>query len=55
MPDDHRQRAGEQSERHTVAAFRPDDERLERALDVLDGLGVTGVGDPMLAVESTGT
>jgi uroporphyrinogen-III synthase len=40
--------------RPTVAVFRPDDERLERALDLLAELGVEGVGDPMLAVEPTG-
>jgi uroporphyrinogen-III synthase len=43
------------SERPTVAVFRPDDERLERALALLGDLGVEGLGDPMLAVEPTGT
>jgi uroporphyrinogen-III synthase len=38
----------------TVAAFRPDDDRLARAVDLLDSLAVTPVADPMLAVEPTG-
>jgi uroporphyrinogen-III synthase len=37
-----------------VAVFRPDDERLETAVDLLDSLGATPVADPMLAIESTG-
>ena len=37
-----------------VAAFRPDDERLERAGELLASLGVEPVLDPMLAVERTG-
>jgi uroporphyrinogen-III synthase len=37
-----------------VAVFRPDDERLEDAVDLLDSLGATPVADPMLAIESTG-
>jgi uroporphyrinogen-III synthase len=44
----------EQSQRPTVAVFRPDDERLERALALLADLGVDGLGDPMLAVDPTG-
>jgi len=40
--------------RPRVAVFRPDDERLERAVALLDTLGVAPVGDPMLAVEPTG-
>jgi uroporphyrinogen-III synthase len=38
-----------------VAVFRPDDERLAAAVDLLDSLGATPVPDPMLAVEPTGT
>ncbi|WP_263020782.1 uroporphyrinogen-III synthase [Natronobiforma cellulositropha] len=38
----------------TVAVFRPDDERLAQAVDLLDSLGATAVADPMLAVEPTG-
>ncbi|WP_175417051.1 uroporphyrinogen-III synthase [Natrinema pallidum] len=40
---------------HTVAVFRPDDDRLERAVDVLETLGAEPVPDPMLAVNATGT
>lgn len=42
------------SEGPRVAVFRPDDERLEAAVDILDSLGATPVSDPMLAVEPTG-
>ncbi|WP_226004906.1 uroporphyrinogen-III synthase [Natrinema salinisoli] len=38
----------------TVAVFRPDDDRLERAVDLLAELGADPVPDPMLAVEATG-
>jgi uroporphyrinogen-III synthase len=38
----------------TVAAFRPDDDRLADALATLEALGVDPLGDPMLAVEPTG-
>ncbi len=38
-----------------VAVFRPDDGRLDRAVELLDSLGATPVPDPMLAVEPTGT
>ncbi|WP_336326648.1 uroporphyrinogen-III synthase [Halovenus sp. HT40] len=38
----------------TVAVFRPDDERLDRATDLLDSLGMDPLPDPMLAVEPTG-
>jgi len=41
-------------DRPAVAVFRPDDERLERAADLLDSLGVEPVPDPMLAVDPTG-
>jgi uroporphyrinogen-III synthase len=37
-----------------VAVFRPDDDRLTRAVELLDSLGATPVADPMLAVEPTG-
>jgi uroporphyrinogen-III synthase len=37
-----------------VAVFRPDDERIESAVALLDRLGVEPVPDPMLAVEPTG-
>jgi uroporphyrinogen-III synthase len=37
-----------------VAVFRPADERLETAVELLDSLGATPVADPMLAIESTG-
>ena len=40
--------------RPRVAVFRPDDERLRRAVDLLDSLGADPVPDPMLAVEPTG-
>ena len=42
-------------DRSRVAVFRPADERLDRAIDLLDSLGVRAVGDPMLAVEPTGS
>jgi uroporphyrinogen-III synthase len=38
----------------TVAVFRPDDDRLEHAVELLADLGVDPLGDPMLAVEPTG-
>ncbi|AFO55625.1 uroporphyrinogen-III synthase [Natrinema sp. J7-2] len=37
----------------TVAVFRPDDERLERAAAVLETLGAEPVPDPMLSVDAT--
>lgn len=37
-----------------VAVFRPDDERLDEAVELLHSLGVEPVPDPMLAVEPTG-
>ncbi len=37
-----------------AAVFRPDDDRMERAVELLDSLGVTPVPDPMLAIEPTG-
>ncbi|WP_324665187.1 uroporphyrinogen-III synthase [Haloarcula sediminis] len=36
-----------------VAAFRPDDERLANAVELLESLGADPVPDPMLAVEPT--
>ncbi|MFC3477727.1 uroporphyrinogen-III synthase [Halobacterium litoreum] len=37
-----------------VAVFRPADERLDRAVDLLEALGATPVPDPMLEVAPTG-
>lgn len=37
-----------------VAVFRPDDGRLEEAVELLDSLGATPIGDSMLAIEPTG-
>jgi uroporphyrinogen-III synthase len=37
-----------------VAVFRPDDDRLAAAVDLLESLAAAPVPDPMLAVESTG-
>ena len=37
-----------------VAVFRPADERIERASELLESLGVEPVADPMLAIEPTG-
>jgi uroporphyrinogen-III synthase len=37
-----------------VAVFRPDDERLAGAVELLESLGAIPVPDPMLAVEPTG-
>ncbi|ADJ13501.1 uroporphyrinogen-III synthase [Halalkalicoccus jeotgali] len=37
-----------------IAVFRPDDERLSEAVDLLESLGADAVPDPMLAVEPTG-
>lgn len=37
-----------------VAVFRPDDERLRDAVELLDSLGAEPVPDPMLEVEPTG-
>ena len=37
-----------------VAVFRPDDERLANAVELLDSLGATAVADPMLEVQPTG-
>ena len=43
------------TDRPTVALFRPDDDRLGTATETLRELGVEPVGDPMLAIEPTGT
>ncbi len=43
------------TDRPTVAAFRPDDNRLTEAVETLESLGAEPVADPMLAVEPTGT
>jgi uroporphyrinogen-III synthase len=46
--------AGDADKRLTVAVFRPDDERLTEAVELLESLGCAAVPDPMLAVEPTG-
>ena len=38
----------------TVAVFRPDDERIDEAAEVLTTLGAEPVLDPMLSIERTG-
>jgi uroporphyrinogen-III synthase len=42
-----------ESPRLRVAVFRPDDERLTDAVELLESLGADPVPDPMLAVEPT--
>ncbi|MDG5758408.1 uroporphyrinogen-III synthase [Natronococcus sp. A-GB1] len=37
----------------SVAVFRPDDERLATAVELIDSLGATPIPDPMLSIEST--
>jgi uroporphyrinogen-III synthase len=37
-----------------AAVFRPNDERMREAVELLEALGATPVPDPMLAVEPTG-
>ncbi len=37
----------------SVGVFRPDDDRLTRAVELLEELGTEPIPDPMLAVEST--
>lgn len=39
----------------SVAVFRPDDDRMTRAIELLEELGTEPVPDPMLAVDPTGT
>lgn len=36
-----------------VAVFRPDDERLAEAVELLEALGAVPIADPMLAIEPT--
>ncbi len=43
------------SQQVRLAVFRPDDERLAEAVELLESLGATPVADPMLAVEPTGS
>jgi len=40
-------------DRPAVAVFRPDDERLDEAVELLSALGADPLADPMLAVEPT--
>ncbi|SEO59130.1 uroporphyrinogen-III synthase [Halogranum amylolyticum] len=42
------------SQQVRVAVFRPDDERMADAVELLDSLGATAVADPMLEVRPTG-
>ncbi|MGM0372323.1 MAG: uroporphyrinogen-III synthase [Halobacteriota archaeon] len=42
------------SERPRVAVFRPDDERMAQAIEMLESLDVTPVPDPMLEIRPTG-
>ncbi|WP_122089840.1 uroporphyrinogen-III synthase [Halalkalicoccus subterraneus] len=42
------------SQETRIAVFRPDDERLAEAVDLLESLGADPIADPMLAVEPTG-
>ena len=44
--------SGDESPR--IAVFRPDDERIDDAVALLESLGAEPVADPMLAVEPTG-
>ncbi|SDG17409.1 uroporphyrinogen-III synthase [Halorubrum xinjiangense] len=46
--------SGEGDRRPRVAVFRPDDERIESAVELLRSLGAEPVADPMLEVEPTG-
>lgn len=39
----------------TVAVFRPDDDRMTRAIELLEELGTEPLPDPMLAVDPAGT
>jgi len=43
------------SQQVRIAVFRPDDERLAEAVELLESLGATPIADPMLAIEPTGT
>lgn len=40
--------------RPRIAVFRPDDERIDEAVELLEELGTDPVPDPMLAIEPTG-
>jgi uroporphyrinogen-III synthase len=42
------------SQQARIAVFRPDDDRLTEATELLESLGAVPIADPMLAVESTG-
>jgi uroporphyrinogen-III synthase len=42
------------SQQVRAAVFRPDDDRITAAVELLDSLGATPIADPMLAVEPTG-
>ena len=42
------------SSRPRVAVFRPDDDRIRKAIDLLEELGAEPIADPMLSVEPTG-
>jgi len=42
------------SQQVRIAVFRPDDERLADAVELIESLGATPVADPMLAIEPTG-
>ncbi|SFR30867.1 uroporphyrinogen-III synthase [Halorubrum sodomense] len=44
----------DETDRPRVAVFRPDDERIESAVELLRSLGADPVPDPMLEVEPTG-
>ena len=46
--------SGDGDHRPRVAVFRPDDERIEAAVELLRSLGAEPVPDPMLEVEPTG-
>jgi uroporphyrinogen-III synthase len=39
----------------SIAVFRPDDDRMARAIDLLEQLDINPVPDPMLAVDPAGT
>ncbi|WP_424016016.1 uroporphyrinogen-III synthase [Halorubrum xinjiangense] len=45
---------GDGARKPRVAVFRPDDERIESAVELLRSLGAEPVADPMLEVEPTG-
>jgi len=45
---------GSEPDQPTVAVFRPDDDRLQSAVTLLESLDVEPVPDPMLEIEATG-